>query len=47
METNSHAYLDEYICYSIKMNIKDRTTGCASIPSDKITLNEQDHGKVR
>ena len=47
MEANSHTFLDGYVSYSIKMNIKDRTTGCASIPSDKITLNEQDQGKVR
>ena len=47
METNSHAFLDGYVFYSIKMNTKDRTTGCVSIVSDEITLNEQDQGKVR
>ena len=24
METNSHAFLDEYVCYSIKMNIENQ-----------------------
>ena len=37
-----------WICfYSIKKNIKDRTTGCVSSTSDEITLNEQDQGNVR
>ena len=47
METNSHAFLDGYVFYCIKMNIKDRTTGCVSITFFEITLNEQDQGKVR
>ena len=47
METNSHTFLDKYVFYSIKMNIKDRTTGCVSITSEKFTLNEQDQGKVK
>ena len=45
METNSHAFLDGYVF--IPMNIKDRTTGCISITSEKFTLNEQDQGKVK
>ena len=47
METNSHAFLDGYVFYSINMNIKDNTTGYVSITSEKFTLNEQDQGKVR
>ena len=39
--------LDGYVFYCIKMNIKDRTTGCVSIRFFEITLNEQDQGKVR
>ena len=38
---------DGYVFYCIKMNIKDRTTGCVSIRFFEITLNEQDQGKVR
>ena len=32
--------------YSIKMNIKDRTTVCVSITSEKLILNEQNQGEV-
>ena len=46
METNSHVFVDGYVFYSIKMNIRDRITGCVSITSEKFTLNEQDQGKV-
>ena len=47
METKSHAFQNGYVFYSIKMNIKDRTTGCISITSEKFTFNEQNEGKVR
>ena len=40
MKTNSHAFLDGYVFYSIKLNIKDSITGCVSITSEKFTLNE-------
>ena len=43
----THAFLDGLFFYSIKMNIKDRTTGYVSITSNEITLSEQDQGKVR
>ena len=46
METNSHAFLDGYAFYSIKMNIKDSTTGCVGITFFEITLNEQDQVKL-
>ena len=47
METNSHAFWMSMFFYSIKMNIKDRITGCVSITFFEITLNEQGQGKVR
>ena len=37
---------DGYDLYSIKMNIKDRTTVCVSITSEKLILNEQNQGEV-
>ena len=48
METNSHNFADVYILYSLKMNIKDRTTVCVceSIKSEKLILNEQNQGEV-
>ena len=32
---NSHAFLGGYVFYSIQINIKDRTTVCVSITSER------------
>ena len=48
LDGNKVSHLSGWVYYySIKMNIKDRISGCASITSEKFTFNEQDQGKVR
>ena len=45
---NKLSRLSGWVCFfSIKMNFQNNTTGCVSITSDEITLNEQYRSKFR